>query len=96
MIICDINPNNQQKTLDLIASVSTAKQSPPCVFVKTDVSIESEVKNAVDMAESTYGKLNIIFNNAGIMHPDDDNAMTTDEKVWDLTFNVNVKGVWFL
>ncbi len=29
------------------------------------------------------------------MHMDDDNAVTTEEKVWDLTFNVNVKGVFF-
>lgn len=29
------------------------------------------------------------------MHPNDDNAMQTEEHVWDLTFNVNVKGVWF-
>jgi NAD(P)-dependent dehydrogenase (short-subunit alcohol dehydrogenase family) len=53
------------------------------------------VKNAVDVAENTFGKLNIIFNNAGIMHPNDDNAITTDEKTWDLTMNINVKGVWW-
>ncbi|KAJ9108096.1 hypothetical protein QFC19_002561 [Naganishia cerealis] len=35
------------------------------------------------------------FNNAGIMHPADDNALNTDEKIWDLTQNINVKGVWF-
>lgn len=29
------------------------------------------------------------------MHPDDDNAITTEEKIWDLTQNINVKGVWF-
>jgi len=35
-----------------------------------------------------------MFNNAGIMHPDDDNALTTTEKVWDLTFDINVKVRW--
>ena len=35
------------------------------------------------------------FNNAGIMHPADDNALVTDEKIWDLTQNINVKGVWY-
>jgi len=33
-------------------------------------------------------------NNAGIMHNDDDNAVTTDEKIWDLTMEVNLKGVF--
>ncbi|KAJ3096937.1 hypothetical protein HDU97_005412 [Phlyctochytrium planicorne] len=65
------------------------------VFVKVNVAVEDEVKHAVEVAEKTFGKLNVIFNNAGIMHPDDDNAVTTEEKVWDLTMNINVKGVWF-
>lgn len=37
----------------------------------------------------------MIFNNAGIMHADDDDAVNTPEKIWDLTQNINVKGVWF-
>jgi NAD(P)-dependent dehydrogenase (short-subunit alcohol dehydrogenase family) len=67
---------------------------------------EADIKSAIDLAESKHGKLNIIFNNAGIMHPEDgtqsfspyasssDNAETTSEKVWDLTMAINVKGVW--
>ena len=47
------------------------------------------------VAEKEFGRLTVLFNNAGIMHGDDDNAETTSEKVWDLTFNVNVKGVFF-
>ena len=29
------------------------------------------------------------------MHPKDDDALTTEESVWDLTMNINVKGVWY-
>jgi NAD(P)-dependent dehydrogenase (short-subunit alcohol dehydrogenase family) len=63
--------------------------------VKVDVSKEDQVKAAIETAERKFGKLNIIFNNAGIMHPGDDNAQVTDEKIWDLTMNINVKGVWW-
>lgn len=28
------------------------------------------------------GKLDIMFNNAGIMHPEDDNALNTEERIW--------------
>ena len=35
------------------------------------------------------------FNNAGIMDPKDDNALNTEEKIWDLTMQINVKGVWW-
>jgi NAD(P)-dependent dehydrogenase (short-subunit alcohol dehydrogenase family) len=36
-----------------------------------------------------------MFNNAGIMHADDSDAIDTPEKIWDLTQAINVKGVWF-
>jgi len=29
------------------------------------------------------------------MHPDDDNALNTEERIWDLTMNINLKGVWW-
>jgi len=29
------------------------------------------------------------------MHPEDDNALNTPEAIWDLTMNINLKGVWF-
>lgn len=36
-----------------------------------------------------------MFNNAGIMHARDDDAVSTPEAIWDLTQAINVKGVWF-
>jgi len=36
-----------------------------------------------------------MFNNAGIMHARDDDAVHTPEEIWDLTQSINVKGVWF-
>lgn len=65
------------------------------VYVRADVSKTADCENMVRVAEETFGKLNVLFNNAGIMHSDDDNAMTTSEAVWDLTFAINVKGVFF-
>lgn len=42
-----------------------------------------------------WGGLDVMFNNAGIMHAKDDDAVNTPEAIWDLTHNINVKGVWF-
>jgi NAD(P)-dependent dehydrogenase (short-subunit alcohol dehydrogenase family) len=36
-----------------------------------------------------------MFNNAGIMHPRDGDAEEVDDGVWDLTMDINVKGVWY-
>lgn len=59
-----------------------------------DVSKESQVEAMVSHLDS-WGGLDIIFNNAGIMHAQDDDAVATPEAIWDLTHNINVKGVWF-
>ncbi|KAF9222048.1 NAD(P)-binding protein [Gyrodon lividus] len=65
------------------------------VAVKADVGKEADIKYAVDLAVKEFGRLDIMFNNAGIMHPEDDNALNTEERIWDLTMSVNVKGVWW-
>lgn len=70
-----------------------AKGGEAC-YVHADVSKAADCEKMVAVAEQTFGKLNVLFNNAGIMHGDDDNAMTTEEKVWDLTMNINLKGVF--
>ncbi|KAI8958325.1 NAD(P)-binding protein [Daldinia sp. FL1419] len=59
-----------------------------------DVSKEDDVKAAVEALDS-WGGLDVIFNNAGIMHSRDDDAIGTPEEIWDLTMSINVKGVWY-
>ncbi|MBT8206657.1 MAG: SDR family oxidoreductase, partial [Acidimicrobiia bacterium] len=41
-----------------------------------------------------FGALHVAFNNAGIMHSDDGDAVATSERTWDLTMNINAKGVF--
>ncbi|KAI1196304.1 hypothetical protein F5X97DRAFT_217716 [Nemania serpens] len=59
-----------------------------------DVSKEPQVQAMVESLDS-WGGLDIIFNNAGIMHARDDDAVGTPEDIWDLTMSINVKGVWY-
>ncbi|RFU80180.1 glucose 1-dehydrogenase [Trichoderma arundinaceum] len=61
---------------------------------KCDVSKEADVQAMIESLDS-WGGLDVIFNNAGIMHARDDDAINTPEDIWDLTHNINVKGVWF-
>ena len=65
------------------------------IALKADVSSEGEVAAAVADAEEAFGRLDVVFNNAGIMHSDDGDAQATEETVWDLTIDINLKGVWF-
>ncbi|RAL61433.1 hypothetical protein DID88_009363 [Monilinia fructigena] len=62
-----------------------------------DVSKESDIEKAIAHLEP-WGGIDIMFNNAGIMHADDADAIDTPEKIWDLTQAINVKeqeDTWF-
>ncbi|KAF2010899.1 oxidoreductase [Aaosphaeria arxii CBS 175.79] len=59
-----------------------------------DVSKEADVEAAVTHLDS-WGGVDIMFNNAGIMHPKDGDAEECPDNIWDLTMNINVKGVWY-
>ncbi|AEI47162.1 glucose 1-dehydrogenase [Runella slithyformis] len=90
VVVADVNDTAGQETAQLILD-----QGGKAAYVRADVSKAADCENMVAFAEQTFGQLNIVFNNAGIMHSDDDNAVTTEESVWDLTMNINVKGVFF-
>jgi len=90
VVVVDINDEAGQETAQLIQN-----QGGRAAYIRANVASASDCENMISFAEQTFGKLHIIFNNAGIMHSDDDNAMTTEESVWDLTMNINVKGVFF-
>jgi NAD(P)-dependent dehydrogenase (short-subunit alcohol dehydrogenase family) len=62
--------------------------------ITCDVSKEADVAAAVQKVDA-WGGVDVMFNNAGIMHADDADAVDTPEKIWDLTMAINVKGVWF-
>lgn len=64
-------------------------------FVKTDVSKAADCEQMIHMAETAFGKLDILFNNAGIMDASDNDAVDTEEAIWDRTMAINLKGVFF-
>ncbi|MGE4633243.1 MAG: glucose 1-dehydrogenase [Planctomycetota bacterium] len=65
------------------------------IFCHGDVSSADDCKQMIQSCEDQFGRLDVLFNNAGIMLSDDGDAVTTDEEIWDQTMNVNLKGVFF-
>lgn len=63
-------------------------------FFRADVSRAADVEAMVETAEKTYGRLNVLFNNAGIFPAADGSVTDTDEEVWDLVMRVNLKSVF--
>jgi len=64
------------------------------VYVHADVGKAVDAEGMVRAAEESFGRLDVLFNNAGISHARDDDAVATEEEVWDLTMNINLKGVF--
>lgn len=89
VVVADVADDAGEKTVADIRALDGQ-----AVYVHADVSKAADCQNMVNVAEQTFGKLNVIFNNAGIMHSDDDNAVTTEEAIWDLTMAINLKGVF--
>ncbi len=89
VVVVDVNDAGGKETVSL-ATVDGGTAS----YCRADVSQASDCEAMIRAAEDRYGQLDILFNNAGIMHADDQDAIRTDEAVWDLTMNVNLKGVF--
>ncbi len=62
--------------------------------VTVDVADEAEVGAMVGAATSTYGRLDVLFNNAGIFPDDDGGVLDTPPGTWARVMDVNLKGVW--
>jgi NAD(P)-dependent dehydrogenase (short-subunit alcohol dehydrogenase family) len=64
------------------------------VYVHADVSKAADAEAMVARAMTDFGSLDVLYNNAGIMHAEDESAVSTPEEVWDLTIAINLKGVF--
>lgn len=65
-----------------------------CIFVQTDVSEKTQVKAAIGTAVSRFGKLDVLYNNAGGSSPADGPVGTTSEDEFWNRIKVDLFGVW--
>lgn len=89
VVVVDVNTAAADET----AAMVQAAGGQATAF-RADVSKADECAAMVRHAEETFGGLHVLFNNAGIMHAQDDDAVNTEEAIWDLTMAINLKGVW--
>ncbi len=87
--IADIN-KNAGKTIEkeLLSKGSKA------LFIPCDVSSAEDCQRAVETTINTFGALNILFNNAGIIRRA--SVVETTEAEWDKVLNINLKSIFLL
>ena len=89
VVVVDVVDDGGRQTVDQITS-----QGGRASYIHADVSSAKDSEAMVVHAEREFGRLNVLFNNAGIMHSSDDDAISTSEETWELTMRVNARGVF--
>ena len=86
-----VSGRREKEGQDVVAE--TKAQGGEAIFVAADVARAGDVMALVDRAVSTFGRLDIAFNNAGV-----EQALTPlpdqSEATYDHIMDINVKGVW--
>jgi len=89
VVVTDINESAGVETVQTIRDAGGT-----AIFVKTDVTSENDVKALVATAVETFGHIDVLYNNAGVMLPDDQGVVENTEMIWDKVLDINLKSVF--
>ena len=64
----------------------------PATFCRADITVEADVRRAIEGVVARHGTLDVLVNNAGVNAYYDATAMTEAE--WNRVFDVDLKGAW--
>jgi NAD(P)-dependent dehydrogenase (short-subunit alcohol dehydrogenase family) len=89
VVIADIDVAGGEKLTEEIRM-----EGGKAVFVQCDVTEARQCQNTVQTAVNHFGKIDILFNNAGVIRRS--NVLDTSEEEWDLVMAVNTKSVFLM
>jgi len=89
VVVADVNDTGADETVTRIKSAGGK-----AVAVHADVSLATDCERMVTAAEESFGRLHVLFNNAGVMLSGDDDAVGTSLDVWEKTLAINLRGVF--
>jgi NAD(P)-dependent dehydrogenase (short-subunit alcohol dehydrogenase family) len=89
VVIADINQEQGKQTENEISSAGGR-----ALFVLCNVAKAEDCERVVQAAVTTFGQLDILFNNAGIIRRAD--ALGTTEEEWDRVMDINVKSIFLM
>jgi NAD(P)-dependent dehydrogenase (short-subunit alcohol dehydrogenase family) len=77
-----------------VAGVDVAGGSEGHLHLECDVTDPADVENMFSRAREEFGRIDVLFNNAGISPPDDRSALETELEAWQRVQDVNLKSVF--
>ena len=86
-----VNDVNAQAGEQVAADIRSA--GGKAVFIAADMRSTAEVERLYAGAKKAFGKVTVLYNNAGVSPGDDDGVVNTSDEIWDLVLDINVKGV---
>jgi len=90
IVVTDIAANEGEETAKGIR-----EEGGQAIFVKANVANEEEVKHLVGASIEAFGRVDVLYNNAGIMPSDDGSVTDITEATWDRIMDVNLKSTFF-
>ena len=89
VVVADNQPAAAEETVRQIRAAGGEARP-----ITVDVSLDAGAKAMVDLAIEQFGRLDVLYNNAGIMPQADHSVVDTPVEVWDQVMAVNVRGVY--
>jgi len=77
---------------ELVQSIRQA--GGDALFIHADVSQSADVQDMAQRTIETFGRIDVLYNNAGIMPASDTSVVETSEETWELAINVNLKSAF--
>ncbi len=90
VVVTDIATREGEETAQIIRDAGGK-----AIFVKANVAIEAEVQHLVNVAIEEFGRVDVLYNNAGIMPVEDSSVTETSEATWDRVMDINLKSAFF-
>ncbi len=87
-----ITGRNEDRGHAVVAKI--VKDGGRAIFIRTDVRLAAECRHAVDETVRAFGRLDILFNNAGVFYPH--TILDCTEEEWDLQMDINLKGTFLM
>jgi NAD(P)-dependent dehydrogenase (short-subunit alcohol dehydrogenase family) len=82
-----------RQALDAVVAEAAA-QGLELIPVQADVSSEEDCRRTVDGVLADHGRVDVLFNNAGVLFAG--TTWETTPEVWDTTMAINVRGTWLM